>query len=392
MTSAMRSARWATGLLVPGLMVATLAAASALLAGEAAAKGGGAGLFDVDEELPVVLEFPVNQLLRDRHEREELPATLHYQGVDGRKGSLPVTVRTRGHTRLRICDLPPLRLEFDPAHADGTPFAGQRRLKMVTQCRTDRHYDDYVRLERLIYVAYGLLTPAALRTRALSVTFIDSAERMSPVTGPAFLIEDIDDLARRVGMRETKLPELLPGDVDPLQTALFELFQFMIGNTDWSVYVPSTGDDECCHNARVLRPAKGADGGLVVVPYDFDNAGLIDAEYAAVNPVVGVRRVRQRIYRGLCLRNDQVPAAIARFQEVRPQMERLFEAEGIGRAISHRAARYVRSFYEILDDPEEVRKRIYGYCRDEPDAGSPDTAVGTEIPVSSVVSIRGRLP
>jgi hypothetical protein len=391
MKPAGRSGRWAAGLLVLGQAIAT-SVAGAQVAAPAAAKGGDAGLFDVGDELPVVLQFPVKQLLRDRHEREEVAGTLHYQDKDGRKGSLPVTVRTRGHTRLEICDFPPLGLEFDPSDTDGTPFAGQRRLKMVTQCRQDRHYDDYVRLERLIYVAYGLLTPVALRTRPLSVTFVDSAERMSPLSGVAFLIEDIDDLARRVGRREAKMTELLPEDVDPAQTVLFELFQFMIGNTDWSVHVPSTGDDECCHNARVLRPAKGADGKLVVVPYDFDNAGLIDAEYAAVNPVVGMRRVRQRIYRGLCVRNEYVPGAIARFQGVRPDMESLFEADDLGRAISHRAARYVRSFYRILDDPEEVRARIYDYCRDEPEAGSPDTAAGIVTPASTVVSMRGRLP
>ena len=391
MLRAGRSVRGMDGFRMLCLAIAA-SAGGALLAGPAPAKGGGAGLFEADDELRVVLEFPVKRLLRDRLEREELAGTLHYQDRDGRKGSLPMVVRARGHTRLEICDFPPLRLEFDPAHTDGTPFAGQRRLKMVTQCRQDRHYDDYVRLERLIYVAYGLLTPVALRTRPLSATFIDSAERMSPLTGVAFLIEDIDDLARRVGRRETHVPELLPDDVDPAQTALFEMFQFMIGNTDWSVHVPSMGDEECCHNARVLRPAKGAEGKLVVVPYDFDNAGLIDAEYAAVNPVVGVRRVRQRIYRGLCARNEHVPTAIARFQEVRPEMERLFEADDIGRAIAHRAARYVRSFYEILDDPDDVRALIYDYCRDEPEAGSPDTAAGTEMPASSVVSMRGRLP
>ncbi len=387
MRPAERSVRWTAGLVVLGLAIAT-----SVVTVPAAAKGGDAGLFDVGDELSVVLQIPVKQLLRDRHEREEVAGTLHYQDRDGMRGSLPVTVRTRGHTRLEICEFPPLRVEFDPANTDGTPFAGQRRLKMVTQCRQDRHYDDYVRLERLIYVAYGLLTPVALRTRALSATFVDSAERMSPLSGVAFLIEDIDDLARRVGRREVKMTELLPEDVDPAQTALFELFQFMIGNTDWSVHVPSTGDDECCHNARVLRPARGAAGKLVVVPYDFDNAGLIDAEYAAVNPVVGVRRVRQRIYRGLCVRNEYVPAAIARFQEVRPEMERLFEADDIGGAISHRAARYVRSFYTILDDPEDVRKWIYDYCRDEPEAGSPDTVAGIVTPTSSVVSMRGRLP
>lgn len=376
---------------------AWVAAALVLSAGAAsanAAPGAAAGLlFDEPADLTVVLEFPVRRLVRDKEAREELAGTLHLHGADGRKLALPVKVRSRGNTRLAMCDFPPLRLEFDPATTAGTPFAGQKRLKLVTQCRAHRRYADYVRLEQRIYRAYALLTPVSFRTRGLSVTYVDPTERMTPVSGPAFLIEDVDDLAKRVGLRERSVPFLGPADVDPAQVALLELFQFMIGNTDWSVHLPSDGDEECCHNARVVGP-KGGDGKYTLVPYDFDQAGIIDAEYAAVSPGVGVRRVRQRMYRGLCSRNGQVPAAIKRFVALRAPMEESFRGGGIGDWASRRAVGYVEGFYEIIQDPARVDEKIYAYCRPDPEMTSAVTGAGPgpgDV-ASAADSSFGRLP
>ncbi len=380
-SAAPRSRRW------PGS--AALCACALLLVptGGAAAE---AGLFDQAAEIAVVLEFPVRRMLRERDARTPMPATLHYHDAEGRQVSLPLQVRSRGHTRLRLCDFPPIRLEFDKAQTAGSVFAGERGLKLVTQCKADRKYRDYVRLEQRIYEAYALLTPVAFRTRTLAVTFVDSAERMTPISGPAFLIEDDSAVAKRNGLRKRRVPSLTPADVDPGQVALLELFQFMIGNTDWSVHLPMDGTDECCHNIRVLGPRK-EEGVFTLVPFDFDQSGMVDAEYAAVSPGIGVRRVRQRIYRGLCSRNAEVPAAIERFRESRPQIEQAFQGRGLGDFAARRAASYLGSFYEILSDPKQVQERIYGYCRPDPVMTSAPATGGAMLP-SAAGSSLARLP
>jgi len=381
--------------LVSRTSTAALSLCAMLLAGPVLADPGpgshGNALFETHAELAVVLKFPVRAMLRDPKAKAEVAGTIHYQGHDGREASVPVKLRARGNTRLAVCEFPPLRLEFDPTQTAGTPFAGQRRLKLVTHCRPGNRYADYLRLEQRIYRAYGLVTPISFRTRLLSVTYVDSVERMVPVVAPAFLIEDVDDVASRVGMREAKVAVLNRADADPAQVNLMELFEFMIGNTDWSAYAPKDGTEECCHNARVLKPARDA-GKSVVVPYDFDYAGLIDAEYAAVSRSAGVRRVRQRIYRGLCAHNDQVPASIRRFQEVRPQMEALFTDGGLGRVASHRALVYVQEFYGIIGEAKEVQRWIYDYCRPGPAAASTPGSAGAADSAPLVLSSLGRVP
>jgi hypothetical protein len=364
-----------------------------LLALQPASGAGAAGLFDSEEELAIVLEFPVRDMLRGRQAKDELPATLHYLRPDGSKASLPIKVRARGRTRLRICDFPPLRLEFDAAHTAGTPFEGQGGLKLVTACKAERRYRDYVRLEQAIYRAYALLSPVSFRTRALEATYVDPREALLPLKGPAFLIEDVDDVARRNGLRKQSVRALGPADVDAAQVAALELFQYMIGNTDWSVHLPTDGEEECCHNVRVLGP-KGGGGPYALVPFDFDQTGLVDAEYAAVTPGIGVRRVRQRIYRGLCSRNAEVPAAIARFIELRPRIEALFATDGLGPWASRRAIGYLERFYDVLGSPSEVQTRIYGACRPDPEMASVTAGTGAVamLPAPASASSFGRLP
>ena len=63
------------------------------------------------------------------------------------------------------------------------------------------------------------------------------------------------------------------------------MFQFMIGNTDFSVAYQ--------HNGKLLYANKNHP-----LPYDFDLCGLVDASYAIVNSRLGIKSVKDRKYRG----------------------------------------------------------------------------------------------
>jgi hypothetical protein len=340
----------------------SLRVAAAMLGMLAAGMASGAALFADTDELAVVLELPLQRIIRDKLEQIPQPATLHYREADGRLISLPLQVRARGNKRLRSCALPPLRLEFGPDPPAGILFTAQDELKLVTQCRRQSQYRDYLLLEYLIYRAYHLVTPASFRTRLLSVTYRETGARGAPRTAPAFLVESVDEVSQRLQLRRVRRNQLSSREMDPAQMNLLELFQFMIGNTDWSAHSPSAGDSECCHNGRVLGPAAGT-GALILVPFDFDESGLIDAHYAAPSPVVGAGSVRQRVYRGSCSHNAQVPASIRRYQELRPEFERLFATGGPGGRATRRALDYLRGFYAILDDPRQLQQQVYDACR-----------------------------
>ena len=52
------------------------------------------------------------------------------------------------------------------------------------------------------------------------------------------------------------------------------LFEYMISNTDWNVSL--------LHNIKLIRKKDTKE--IIVVPYDFDYSGLVNADYAVPNP------------------------------------------------------------------------------------------------------------
>lgn len=339
-------------------LMAALCLVTASLLG---ARPAAADLFDSDTELSLTLELPLARLLADKEQREEFPATLSYADADGSKRSLQIEVSVRGNTRADLCDLPPLRIDLKPKRAEQTLFQSRTELKLVTQCKASTRYRDYLLLEHKIYQAYNLVTPLSLRTRLLSVTYLDTNGQIRKFTQPAFLIEDLGEAAARLDMERVRRPAMAPSDMDSAQQNLVEIFQYMIGNTDWSALLPADGEEFCCHNVKVLAPRQSA-AGLVMIPYDFDQAGLINAEYAAVSPAVGGSSVRDRVYRGRCENNPRVEASLQRFRELRPALESLFEDARLDSVASRSASAYLRDFYQLTASQRWVKWRIYGRC------------------------------
>ena len=87
-----------------------------------------------------------------------------------------------------------------------------------------------------------------------------------------------------------------PARYDPAALVLLDVFQYFVGNTDWSAFAGPAGE-QCCHN---VVPFARADGVLLPVPYDFDATGIVNAPYSLPDERLRIQRVRQRLYRGRC--------------------------------------------------------------------------------------------
>lgn len=312
-------------------------------------------LFEGHDPLRVVISAPVAKLSKAS---PEVSGTLSWEG-NGTK--LPLKISLRGRSRLRSCQYPPLRLNFKKGALAGTPFAGQNKLKLVTRCRGNAKYQDYLELEYLIYRIFNLITPYSLRVRWLDMTFLDESRggRESQRTG--FLIEDVGRAANRMGRQRINVPGIAVGDLAGRHATQVAIFNYFIGNTDWSVVAASHGDN-CCHNGKPLVEAGRRDE-IVVIPYDFDQAGLINAEYARPSRQLPIRSVRNRLYRGFCRFNDQVPEVLSLFKERREAIETLITQSRLSRAARRAAESYIRVFYAVADSEKAVQKQIFGKCR-----------------------------
>lgn len=321
-------------------------------------RADGLPLFDTDESLDIVLEFPVRSVLRHAAERPVVDAMAHYVNSAGETVSLPVQISTRGKSRLEACRFPPLSLTVKKKSARETIFEGQKALKIVTHCRSSNNFRKYVAQEYGIYKALNALTDVSFRVRHINVIYRDTERSDAEIKEQGFLIESIGEVASRTNLERQRVPRVEITQLDPRYATLSALFHFMVGNTDWSVKL-SPDEADCCHNGRVLsEPGKST--GWKIVPYDFDQAGIVNAKYAVPAPQLGIRSVRQRLYRGRCIHNDQLDSVVRLFNERRGKIEEALFPAGTRKAKS--AVDYVDSFYRIINDARQRQRSIENRC------------------------------
>jgi hypothetical protein len=318
-------------------------------------------LFESDEPLSLVLEIPLTDLLRQASKKPTVPGVLRYTRNDGTDVVLDIDVTTRGKSRLNECSFPPLSIKLKRKQVDSTIFSGQNKLKLVTQCDKKDVYRRYLNQEYAIYRIYSHLSNHSFRVRMLEVSYRDSNGRQKDKVQPAFFIEPDKAAAERLGMTTIDTNGIKLSQLEPVELSKFTLFQFMIGNTDWSVG-KGPGEDGCCHNGKVIA-TPDSDKGWVVLPYDFDQAGLINTRYSAPSDVLPIKSVRQRLYRGFCRDNVHLDATIALFNDSRAAIEDLVGNGPDGPSKNKSALKYVQSFFEIINDPKKRQRSIIDRCR-----------------------------
>lgn len=318
-------------------------------------------LFSLNSDMQVILTGPWNSIKRDKKKDDRYPVKLDYTGEDGAQHTIDAEVSLRGITRRRICRFPPLKLHFDKKKLKGTEFRGNKSLKLVTYCDVNSKYEQYYIKEYLTYRIYNLITDYSFRARPMVIEYKDS-EKNDAITRFGFLIEDVDDVAKRNDLEELTVAAVPFRQLDPVTTSRLSLFQFMIGNLDWAA-TSGPKDDKCCHNSKLI----GAGNDVIPkysVPYDFDSSGLVNAHYAAPPAGLNVRNIRQRLYRGLCIFNDEMPQTIALFKEKKTDILALFrDNTHLSNYSRKRALEYIEDFYNVIDDPNRVERDIIGKCR-----------------------------
>jgi hypothetical protein len=323
-----------------------IALALALAAPAASAKP----LFAADDTIRITIQGPIGTLARNR---EEVPraGTLTIGGE-----TLPITLTVRGITRRtsEICAFPPLRVDFTRPPPPTSLFAGQKRLKLVTHCRSNPGFQQNLLLEYAAYRMYQQLTPLSFRVRLADVDYRGDDGRPY-VERLGFFLEDTGDVARRNGLREIHAPERIDVSVlSPRDAARYALFEHMLGNHDWSMRAGPRGDD-CCHNAKLIGASGIAPGAVVPVPYDFDFSGFVDAPYATPPDQIHISSVRQRFYRGYCMHNAEAAAVAAQMRAARSELVgTLWRIGELDEPTRRRGANYLMGFFRDIDSDASV--------------------------------------
>ena len=306
-----------------------------------------ADLFSDPQPLALALSAPFRAVFAKRAKPLYQDAELKFRGANGAETSVPLRIRQRGKSRAQVCTFPPLLLNFRKSDLVSTPFEGEDRLKLVTHCKPGSEYDQYLLLEYLGYRVYGLLTDMSLRVRQVEMTYVDNGR--NPVKHRALLLEDEQRFGERKSVKVFEGPAVDRTRYDPAALALVDVFEYFMGNTDWSSTAAPPGAT-CCHN---VVPYVREDGRMVPVPYDFDATGLVNAPYAKPDARLKIRTVRQRLYRGHCRSMAELEPAFARFRERRADILALFDrSSGLTANVAAGARAYVEQFYAVLEDPQ----------------------------------------
>jgi hypothetical protein len=303
--------------------------------------------------LSLTITTDVGQLRKDKGEAP--PWRQARVEVEGGGAAIPLRVRTRGIWRRKNCELPPLRLNLAGKDVKGTPLEGLDKPKLVMPCRGGADHERYVLQEFQLYRVWAALAPVAHHVRLVRLTIRDTNGGAAAAPQRwGFLFEEGGALAKRVGAKEIETKGTRPGDLDPYAESVFGLFQYMIGNTDWSF--------SALHNLEIMAK----DGTYFPVPYDFDFSGAVEASYATPMPNIGIRSVRQRVYRGYCVPPEPFLEAMRHVGSRRAAIEALYH-DDLGKllppATVARTLEYFGEFWRLTDDPARGKRETLDACR-----------------------------
>ncbi|PWT97437.1 MAG: hypothetical protein C5B52_13820 [Bacteroidetes bacterium] len=315
-------------------------------------------LFSSKSPLDLAISMSIKEVRKSKEDTVYQSHKLFYYNGAGKLDSMRVGLKGRGNFRLRECYYPPLWMSFEKKKVKGTPFEGNKKIKVVLPCHGNDDGDNLIIREYLCYTIFEVISPYSIKSRLANIDITELRNRKSKTYKvKAILLEDMGKMAKRMHAKETKTSSMNPTLFDDTSCLRFDLFQYLISNTD----VSSAYE----HNSKVIYKNPK----YIPVPYDFDMSGVVDAPYAVVSKIGDVQlpidNVRQRYYRGYC-RPDSLTEFIR--QEFISKKDKILGCtDELNGLLSEKEIREIRSylaeFFDILVDDKSFKRQVLSTCR-----------------------------
>lgn len=301
--------------------------------------------FTADEplEMTVISDFKKLKSQKKKGVYQLAYAVLKFSPRDSLADS--IRIYARGEFRRTTCQMPSLMVNFKGKK--NSPLNDLKKLKMVCGCSSSDYNEQLVLMEFLAYKIYNQLTDLSFRARLVKMNYRDLHQKAKPYSQYAFFIEDVDEMAARNGCREfEKKASALYSDRQ--QTLVMSVFQYMIGNLDWSI--PNY------HNVKLIQPINDTTAPPFIVPYDFDFSGLVNASYAFPNhEAFAVEKVTDRFYRGYPRTSEEVETALQLYKEKKAKILSLIQNfELLPKRERQTMVDYIEDFYRTINNQKKV--------------------------------------
>jgi len=310
-------------------------------------------LFDSEEILELTLRSNLKTVFKDRGDDPQYHnATLSYI-VEQQTIDIPIKIKTRGHFRKLSgnCQYPPILLNFSKSSTpESSIFWNQDKMKLVTPCRGD----EYVINEYLVYKLYNLITPKSFKARLVKVVYEDTVKNKTSDPYYGILLEEENQMAERnlsVSIEKIGLNPKITQKEDFLKMAVFE---YMIGNTDWSVQ----------YQQNIKLITDDTTKYPITVPYDFDHAGIVRAPYAHPAPELKMSSTLQRRYRGYCVTDmNEFDKSFEIFNQFKNDFYALYVGNPLlSSGYQNQTIKFLDQFYETINNPEKAKKEFTYPC------------------------------
>ncbi len=309
-----------------------------------------------DNVIEVSLTTDIKKLRTDKKVPTYQQATISMKFSDTLTIKEEIRVEPRGIYRKQYCDMASLMLNFK--NTSSPKLSPLKKLKFVGGCKIGPAFEELLLKEFLVYKIQDFLSPMSFRVRLLHVTYNDSKEKVKPFTQYAFLLEDMNDLAARNNCVEIKAKSFFTEATNREQMTFVNLFQYMIGNTDWSI--PNL------HNMKLMVPKNDTLAKPYAIPYDYDYSGLVNASYAVPAEALGIESVSQRLYRGFPRGYDELQAAIAVFKEKKESIKYYVDHfEPCSVKCRKTMLAYLDEFYKTLENKKMIETIFIKNARTE---------------------------
>ncbi|MEO8763246.1 MAG: hypothetical protein ABI416_03120 [Ginsengibacter sp.] len=309
-----------------------------------------------DTPIEVTFTTDIKKLRNDKTTPVYQPAKISMRFSDTSVISEDIRVKPRGHFRKNNCNLASLMLNFK--NVSSPKLSPLDRLKLVGGCENGNMYDELLLKEYLVYKIQNILSNKSFRVRLLHLNFNDSREKVKSYSQYGFFIEDVNDLAERNNCVEINNMNLVTSMANREQVTFVNLFQYMVGNVDWSIFK--------CHNIKLLAPKNDTLASPYPIPYDFDFCGLVNAGYASTPEDLGMASVRERLYRGFPRTLDELQAVIGIFTEKKENIMYYIDHFELCSTKCRRGMKeYLEEFYKAVSTRKNIESIFIKNARTE---------------------------
>lgn len=301
-----------------------------------------------DDVVNLTIETNLDSLMLNKKKIVYQAATVRIQSTNNIDIVHEVKVSARGRSRRKYCDFPPLKLKFPKKGlADLGLNTSYKSIKLVTHCMEGAASQNNVLEEYLAYKLYNEITDNSFKVQLVHINYIDSNTGNSSEKF-GILIENTDEMAERLGGEEDETMGLPVEMYDKDQLNKFAVFQYMIGNEDWRL--------NYLRNAKLVKLPSGK---ILPIPYDFDSAGLVNADYAKPDRDLRLKSVLQRQFMGDFADKKERTAIIEFFLEKKEALlETIGACEQLDQAGKVTAIAYLNSFFEVLENKHILKRAI----------------------------------